>query len=238
MARSKILGGIHSAGRIRLKEITMIRNCLFFILLFIAPLSVCGMSKDTTDSKMLIDAAEAVCSMYDIEDNLKKIELCGKWDATLADYAAWRRKGELDNREQRSSKALDCLLDIAKSLPQTKEEVKLAIARINYLRNERIWNFGKHDEATTIVNDMIALLQDCHSIEATNLKILYRASACVQKRSMDGDSPIFWEEVNGIEEVNINPNNNAAIFNLQGVRVVKPTTPGIYVVNGKKVIVK
>ena len=48
-------------------------------------------------------------------------------------------------------------------------------------------------------------------------------------------------EVNGIEEVNLNPNLNnlkTSIHTLQGVRIEKPTTPGIYVVNGKKVIVK
>ncbi len=200
MERTEILGGIHTTGCIGLMEIMMLRNCLFFILLFTAPLSVCGMSEEIPETKMLIDAAEAVCSMYDIEDNLGKIELCGKWDTTLAEYAAWRRKGELDNREQRSSKALDCLLAIAESLSQTKEEARLAIARINYLRQERIWNFGKHDETTAIVSDMIALLQDCHSIEATNLKILYRAAACFQKRAIEGDNPIFWEEVNAIEQ--------------------------------------
>lgn len=39
---------------------------------------------------------------------------------------------------------------------------------------------------------------------------------------------------------NIKPNSSfkQGIFNLQGLRVEKPTTPGIYIINGKKVLVK
>lgn len=32
--------------------------------------------------------------------------------------------------------------------------------------------------------------------------------------------------------------NNAVIYNMQGVRVARPTAPGLYIVNGKKVVVK
>ena len=32
--------------------------------------------------------------------------------------------------------------------------------------------------------------------------------------------------------------NNAVIYNMQGVRVARPTAPGLYIINGKKVVVK
>ena len=42
----------------------------------------------------------------------------------------------------------------------------------------------------------------------------------------------------GIEVVEAADADNDVIYNMQGVRVARPTAPGIYIVNGKKVVVK
>lgn len=42
----------------------------------------------------------------------------------------------------------------------------------------------------------------------------------------------------GITDVNAKELNSGEVYTMQGIKVCKPSTPGIYIVNGKKMIVK
>jgi hypothetical protein len=46
------------------------------------------------------------------------------------------------------------------------------------------------------------------------------------------------DDVTAIENAALNAGKENVVYDLQGRRVVKPTTRGIYIVNGKKVFVK
>ncbi len=46
------------------------------------------------------------------------------------------------------------------------------------------------------------------------------------------------DDVTAIENAALNAGKENLVYDLQGRRVVKPTTRGIYIVNGKKVFVK
>ena len=48
---------------------------------------------------------------------------------------------------------------------------------------------------------------------------------------------VFGDETTGINNVNANVNENQEVYDLQGRRVAQPTK-GLYIVNGKKVLVK
>ena len=55
-------------------------------------------------------------------------------------------------------------------------------------------------------------------------------------------SEIAWGTLTGISDIKADmQNGNAAIYNLAGQRIAngpKPTAKGLYIINGKKVIVK
>jgi hypothetical protein len=48
---------------------------------------------------------------------------------------------------------------------------------------------------------------------------------------------IAFEETTGVNTVRANDDSDAAVYNLQGIRVVNPQK-GVYVKNGRKVVVK
>jgi hypothetical protein len=55
---------------------------------------------------------------------------------------------------------------------------------------------------------------------------------------LDEDGNVIDGEATGIETVKNIDANNGAIYNLQGVRVDNPTKGGLYIQNGKKIVVK
>ena len=79
----------------------------------------------------------------------------------------------------------------------------------------------------------------------TTIKVGQFFVACSKKPSGSGRLTTVWldengnveSETTGIETIGINDADNAAIYNLQGVRVEKPRK-GLYIQRGKKIIVK
>ena len=49
---------------------------------------------------------------------------------------------------------------------------------------------------------------------------------------------IFIDETTGIDATESTPSENGDLFNLKGQRVDKPTVKGLYLRNGKKVVIK
>lgn len=173
---------------------------IFFLLFLSNALAKVTAPKDMSDTQLLTEAAEASWSIDDAPEKLALIEACGKWDPALAEYAAWRRKGELDIKEERGREALTRLLNIAASLPQEQEDVRIATARINYLRSEKMWNQTERNKAIELLKSMTATLEGCSSPEATNLKILCRMAMCLMQREEEGDSPLFWDKACTLEQ--------------------------------------
>lgn len=54
----------------------------------------------------------------------------------------------------------------------------------------------------------------------------------------DAEHIIYNDEFTGIENIVIENAKNSVIYNINGVRINKATIPGIYIINGKKVLVK
>lgn len=158
------------------------------------------MAQNVPDVKLLVDAAEAVWNMADTDDGIAALEACGKWDPVLSDYARWRKDGNPDTRNQRSLDALNRLSTIVSALPdQDREDVRIATDRIDYLLAENVWNYVQRKDAIAIYERLVNLLNDCHSDEAANIRMLCRLALCFTKRLIGGDSPLFWDEVNSLE---------------------------------------
>lgn len=178
-----------------------IRDILLFVLFITTSLGAVGKEKgDIEDVRLLRKAAEAVVSIYDNPQNLAAIEACGKWDASLTEYAQWRRRGDLDSKEQRGYEALGHMMSVASYFPSESEDVKLLMAEINYHRLIITWNYVKRKDAIQMLKGTMAMLDSCNSLEAENMKLLYRATLCMMNRMMEGDSPLFWDEVLKLEQ--------------------------------------
>ena len=46
------------------------------------------------------------------------------------------------------------------------------------------------------------------------------------------------EDLTGINDVKVNSDQPDVYYNLRGVKIEKPTKPGIYIRNGKKIVIK
>lgn len=66
-------------------------------------------------------------------------------------------------------------------------------------------------------------------------------AAIITVRTSNGLSAecfVIVQDVSGIEDVNAGDSNNKTVYTISGQKVTKPAKGGIYIVNGKKVVVK
>ena len=54
----------------------------------------------------------------------------------------------------------------------------------------------------------------------------------------DAEHIIYDELITGVEDITISNNGEPVIYNISGIRVKDLTVPGVYIINGKKVLVK
>ena len=93
------------------------------------------------------------------------------------------------------------------------------------------WDFSNSNEEYTEYTEPIEISESC-TIWAYVKDGHYASEYTMFKYKYEDPGPT------GIEVVEATAAHNDVIYNMQGVRVARPTAPGIYIVNGKKVVVK
>lgn len=93
------------------------------------------------------------------------------------------------------------------------------------------WDFSNSNEEYTEYTEPIEISESC-TIWAYVKDGHYASEYTMFKYKYEDPGPT------GIEVVEAAAAHNDVIYNMQGVRVARPTAPGIYIVNGKKVVVK
>lgn len=112
----------------------------------------------------------------------------------------------------------------------------------------KVFSFSEYlVHATTIsAEEMKAVESSRLDYSATVGGVTYAVSPGVDVGNALSDEELAKLQLNvkvtgdntGVNEVNASNDDDAPVYNLQGMKVVNPTAPGIYIKNGKKFVVK
>lgn len=153
-----------------------------------------------SDEELVRQASDAVYSLAYEPENIALIRAAGKFDPSLADYAAFKELRTPDTGYNRKNAALKCLADVARN--RFGEE---AFVTVHCLFNQVQNLLDTNQEASFLLIKKCCVLQEkitAHSPTNRNKEALYlyQLYSMYLSNLLTGDNPLFFKELFRIEK--------------------------------------